>query len=262
MDSEGRHSAPPDLAGERKLVTVMFADISGFTALCEELDPEEVRSIINACFTRLSPIIERYGGVVDKYLGDEIMALFGAPITHEDDAERACRAALALLEAVAGLAEEHGLDFGMHIGIETGTVIAGGLGADGNQQYSVLGDAANIASRLENASQQGEILVGPTAYHLAGSLFDFEQLPALPLQGKSRPVAAFRLIGLRSAGSAGRRPTQMQSPLVGRDQESAQLAQAVRDLANGTGRVIAVTGEPGLGKSRLVAEARQQLAGC
>jgi class 3 adenylate cyclase len=244
-----------DLSGERKLVTVMFADISGFTALSEKLDPEEVRAIVNDCFTACVPVVERYGGTVDKFIGDEIMALFGAPVAHENDSERALRAALDLYEAVERFASERGLSLAMHFGIETGTVVAGGLGSDRHQQYSVLGDTVNLAARLEDASSAGEILVGPHAHHLTEGLFEFEALAPLSLKGKSEPVHTFRLQRLKKAGQV-RPEAGLRSPLVGRDEEFSVLREAIDRLDGGNGAVIAVAGEPGLGKSRLIAEVR------
>jgi class 3 adenylate cyclase len=118
-------------AGERKLVTVMFADISGFTALSERIDPEQIRALVNACFSWLVPIIEKYGGVVEKFIGDEIMAMFGAPVAHENDAERTLRASLDMMEALVEFNQKHLTSLGMHFGINTGIVVAGGLGSDG-----------------------------------------------------------------------------------------------------------------------------------
>src|SRR2546428_9548417 len=140
--------ASPVLAGERRQVTVLFADISGFTALAETMDPEDVRQVMNACFAQLVPVVEAYGGTIDKFLGDEIMALFGAPIAHENDAERAVRTALALLEALAAFNTAQGTTLGLHCGINTGLVIAGGIGTQSRQDYSVMGDAVKPAARV------------------------------------------------------------------------------------------------------------------
>ena len=147
-------SASPPLEGERKLVTVMFADLSGFTALSEALDPERVRGIVNHCFNALVPIVERYGGTVDKFIGDEIMALFGAPLAHENDAERALRAALEMRDALTALNAADGTSLGMHVGVNSGTVVTGGLGSDGREQYSVIGDTVNLAARLAAAASR------------------------------------------------------------------------------------------------------------
>src|SRR5215813_105136 len=151
---------------ERKLVTILFADIAGFTALSEKLDPEEVRRLINACFDGLVPVFQKYGGTIDKFIGDEIMALFGAPIAHEDDAERALRAALEMMDAIAVFNQANGTELGMHAGINTGLVVAGQIGGHDRRDYSVMGDAVNLAARLEDASSVGEIFVGPATYRL------------------------------------------------------------------------------------------------
>lgn len=140
---------------ERKVVTILFADVSGFTALLEKLDPEEVRNLINACFERLVPTVKKYEGTVDKFMGDEIMALFGAPIAHENDPERALRAALEMMEDIAAFNREHATALDIHVGINTGHVIAGEIGARGRRDYSVMGDAVNLAARLEDASPNG-----------------------------------------------------------------------------------------------------------
>jgi class 3 adenylate cyclase len=185
-------------AGERKLVTVMFADISGFTALSERLDPEQVRALVNACFSWLVPIIEKYGGVVEKFIGDEIMAMFGAPVAHENDAERALRASLEMMDALVEFNKKHLTSLGMHFGINTGIVVAGGLGSDGRQQYGVMGDAVNVAARLEDISETGQIIVGPSTHRLTASLFRFDMLPPVRVKGKSEPIPIYRLIGVKS----------------------------------------------------------------
>jgi len=253
-----RPAVPPALEGERKLVTVMFADLSGFTALSEALDPEHVRGIVNRCFNVLVPIVERYGGTVDKFIGDEIMALFGAPLAHENDAERALRAALEMMQAMATINAADGISLGMHIGVNSGTVVTGGLGSEGREQYSVMGDTVNLAARLAEAAPEGDILVGPATRHLTSLLFDFGALPPMTLKGKAEPVAVARLDGARAEARRVRGIAGLVSPLVGRDAELSELVAAVHELATGAGGVVAVTGEPGMGKSRLVAEVRQR----
>src|SRR5438552_10444137 len=125
---------------ERKLVTIVFTDVSGFTALSEKLDPEKVRELINACFDWLVPVVQKYEGTIDKFIGDEIMALFGAPIAHEDDPERALRASLEMMDAIVGINRTHGTELGLHIGINSGPVVAGQFGAQNGHAYSVSGD--------------------------------------------------------------------------------------------------------------------------
>ncbi len=243
-------------AGERKLVTVMFADLSGFTALAERYDPEAVREFVNRCFDRLVPVIEGFGGTVDKFIGDEIMALFGAPATHENDPERALRAALEMMSTLDSFNEEQGIDLGMHIGINTGLVIAGGLGSEGRQQYSVVGDAVNVAARLKDVAEGGTTLVGPDTFRGAKPLFEFEALESVHVKGKAEPVPVYRLLGFKATPDAVRGVEGLRSPLVGRDTEIGRLRTALRALNQGRGGVITVLGEAGLGKSRLVAEAR------
>ena len=214
-------SATLSMEGERKLVTVMFADLSGFTALSEALDPEQVRGIVNRCFNALVPIVERYGGTVDKFIGDEIMALFGAPLTHENDAECALRAALDMRDALAALNAADGTSLGMHVGVNSGTVVTGGLGSDGREQYSVIGDTVNLAARLAAAASREEILVGPTTRRLTSLLFDFSVLPPMAIKGKAEPVAVARLEGARADVQRMRGIAGLVSPLVGRDRSSS-----------------------------------------
>ncbi len=246
--------AAPAFEGERKQVTIMFADISGFTAMSERLDPEQVRSLMNACFDHLVPAIRDYDGVVDKFIGDEIMALFGAPQAHENDPERALRAALEMMKRLAEFNAKHSVDLGLHFGLNTGVVIAGGIGSQQQQQYSVMGDAVNLASRLEDASDRGQIFVGPDTYRLTAPLFNFEELPAIRVKGKSEPVPVYRLISAKAQPGKVRGLAGIESPMVGRDAELAALLQATANVQGGAGHLAVIIGEPGLGKSRLIAE--------
>ena len=258
------HEAParlqgPELTGERRLVTMMFADISGFTALSETLDPEYVRSLMNDCFDELVPVIDRYHGTVERFLGDAIVALWGAPVAHENDPERALRAALELMDAVAEFSHRRNMDLRLHIGSKTGLVVAGSLGARGRAQYSIMGDAANLASRLEDAAEPGVILVGPDTYRLTSSRFEFARLAPIRVKGKTKPVAPYRLLGLKAVPDSERGIADLHSPVVGRDAEFRQIRTALHALQAGKGSAIAIVGEAGLGKSRLVAEARRTL---
>ncbi len=250
---------PRSESGERKLVTVMFADISGFTAPSEKMDPEGVRNLVNACFERLVPIIEKYGGTVDKFIGDEIMALFGAPVANENDPERCLRAALEMLDTLDRFNADRASELGLHFGINTGLVLAGDIGSQGRRQYSVMGDAVNLASRLCDASDRGQIFVGADTYRLTCGLFEFEALPPMQLKGKSEPVPAWRLVGPKRMPVARRGIEGLRSPLVGRERELGLIQSALRAVQTGKGGVIAIQAEAGLGKSRLVTEARQGL---
>jgi class 3 adenylate cyclase len=246
-------------ADERKLVTIVFADVSGFTALSEKLDPEKVRELINACFDWLVPVVQKYDGTIDKFIGDEIMALFGAPVAHEDDAERALRAALDMMDAIVAFNRANGTELGLHLGINTGLVVAGQIGGHNRRDYSVMGDAVNLAARLEDASSVGEIFVGPATYRLTQRIFDFEPVVPLKLKGKESPVGVHRLLGAKVAPKSTRGIEGLRAPLVGRDQELEEIRRALADLGDGQGSMVAILAEAGLGKSRLIAETRALL---
>ncbi|MGD0626383.1 MAG: adenylate/guanylate cyclase domain-containing protein [Thermodesulfobacteriota bacterium] len=256
------HRRTTDLPEERKLITVMFADIAGFTSLAETLDPEHLRDLMNACFDHLVPAVTQFGGTVDKYIGDEIMALFGAPFAHENDAERALRAALKMQEALASFNTTHDTNLNAHFGINTGLVITGGIGARDRKDSSVMGDAVNLAAHLESTSERGEILVGPDTYRRTRQLFDFQALGPLRLKGKSEPVPVYKLLGLRTQPEPlrGLESRGIRSPLVGRDKEVASFTGQVERLLGGRGGLVSIIGEAGLGKSRLVTEVRRQVA--
>jgi class 3 adenylate cyclase len=241
-------------AGERKPVTIVFADISGFTAMSEKMDPEQVRSLMNNCFDDLVPAIHKYGGTVDKFIGDEIMALFGAPAAHENDPERALRAALEMLTRLEDFNARHQTSLSLHFGINTGLVIAGGIGSQDQQQYSVMGDAVNLASRLEDASERGEIFVGPDTHRLAAALFEFQALTPIRLKGKAELVPVYKLVGVKAQPGRTRGLVGLESPMVGRALELQKLAEVSAAVSQGLGRAVVVVGEPGLGKSRLAAE--------
>ena len=182
-----------ELHSDRRMVSVMFADVSGFTSLSEHSDPEYIRDLMNECFEILVPIVLSYGGTIDKFIGDEIMALFGAPIAHEDDPERALKAALEMSESIQEFGKSKSIEIDMHFGINTGLVVTGGIGSDGHKSYSVMGDTVNVASRLEDLSQKGEILVGFTTYRLTNKIFDFEVVDPVVLKGKSKEVLVYKL---------------------------------------------------------------------
>ncbi len=251
---------PLPQTGERKNVTVMFADISGFTAMSEKTDAEDMRALINATFERLVPYIEHNGGTVEKFIGDEIMAIFGAPVAHENDAERAVRTALAMMEALAAFNSERNLNLGMHIGINTGTVIAGMLGTRRYQQYGVMGDTVNVAARLEDASERGQIFVGPDTYRLTEPLFEFQMLDPIRVKGKSQPLQIYRVISARAnpRQMRGLEAQGIRSELVGRAEQYKQFLDQVDRLSQGKGGIVGVIADAGLGKSRLVAEIRHK----
>lgn len=229
-------------------VTSLFADISGFTSLADQLDAEDLHAVINPLIAGLAGIAERYDGFVAKYAGDALLCLFGAPYAHEDDAQRALLAALEMHATLPSLLASLGpaaADLSIHIGVNTGKVVAGAVGSAAQNDYSVLGDSVILAQRLESVCPSGQTFVGESTRELCKDEFDFEDVGALQLKGKLSAVHGFRLVGRRRTG------TDASRPLVGREAELTALLSTV-DRA---GAAI-VVGEPGVGKSRLLAEAR------
>jgi adenylate cyclase len=235
---------------ERRLVTALFADVSGFTTLADRLDPEQLLEVIDPVIAGLSSVVGRYGGYVEKFAGDALMALFGAPVSHEDDAARALRVALEMHEELAGLVAglPHDAELTLHVGVNSGHGIARILGSDARTDYAVLGDAVILAQRLEAAAPPGETYVSEMTVRLTEADFEFEPVGELTLKGKAEPVPAWRLVRLRE-----RRALATRAALIGREPELAVFEQALAGLTAGSGGVLAVTGEAGIGKSRLVA---------
>lgn len=242
-------------ASQRKNATVLFADLSGFTAMSANLDPEEVRDVVNRYFEALSTAVRRYEGSVDKYIGDCVMAVFGVPTTHENDAERACRAALDMQSAVRELASGFGADASppdIHIGINTGLVVAAPMGSGDNAQFTVMGDAVNLASRLCHEAENGQIAVGESTWAQAQQDFEFAPRELRSIKGKAEKVPVFFLRA--RAQKAGRDQRSAQPAMIGRVGEIAQAHDLLAGAKNKQGALLYITGEPGLGKSRLSSE--------
>lgn len=256
------------IEGERKHVTIIFADISGFTALNDAAkspaEVEQVVRLINLCLEELSEAIYEFDGYIDKYIGDAIMAIFGAPKAHEDDPERALRAALTMQERLEQFNRNPPMPLpeplGIHMGINTGTVIAGMVGTDRKRSYTVMGDAVNVASRLEGVSERGEILISESTYNLTNRLFVFEEREPVKVKGKREPLNIFQLKAARDLSQTQRGLTGMEAPLIGREYEFQQLLGHYQNLFEGEGSIVVVTGDAGLGKSRLVADFRKQVS--
>jgi predicted ATPase/class 3 adenylate cyclase len=246
---------------------VLFADLSGFTTLGERLDPEEVRTLQGELFAELAAVIKRYDGFVEKFVGDAVVAVFGAPTAHEDDPERALHTALAMHERVSGLSgrweRRIGAPLRLHIGIHTGPVVAGSLGETADAAYAVTGDTVNTAARLQSAAAPGQTLVSGVAMELGRHAFAFEALGDAALKGKSERVAVFRLVdaaetpgGGRGLGSHG-----LAAPLIGRDEHLAAMHAAFDRVAGKSAELVSLIGDAGVGKSRLLTEFLFRLEG-
>ncbi|MFC1833766.1 adenylate/guanylate cyclase domain-containing protein [Thermodesulfobacteriota bacterium] len=247
------------IEGERKLVTVMFADVAGFTAMSEKLDPEEVHEIMDGCFRILMDEIHRFEGTVNEFTGDGVMALFGAPLAHENHAQRACQSALAAQKALvpyAGkLRREYGVDFKVRIGLNSGPVVVGTIGDDLRMDYTAQGDTANLAARMESNAKPGGVLVSEQTYKVARDFFEFKSVGEIEIKGKQVPHRAYELekptdIETRMEASVARGLKE----LVGRDDALETLFRAFGRAKRGDAQVVDVVGEAGIGKSRLVYE--------
>jgi class 3 adenylate cyclase/tetratricopeptide (TPR) repeat protein len=246
------------VVSERRVVTILFSDIAGSTAAAGELDPEEWAEIANQILACMIGPIERYGGTVARLLGDAVLAFFGAPEAHEDDPERAVWAGLEIAEGMrelqADVSREHGVDFGVRVGINTGLVVVGEFGAHGRVEYTAMGDAINLAARMEQTAEPGTVQIAHGTFQLLGPQFDVEPLGDVEIKGKPQPEPVYRVRGIK--GSHGRRRSNaaVRSQLVGRDREAAILDKVLSDLRHGRGQIVFLIGEAGLGKSRLVSE--------
>ena len=253
-------AAPP--AEERRLVTALFCDLVGFTPLFERLDPEEVREIQGAYFSAMSTHITRYGGTVEKYAGDAVLALFRVPTAHEDDPERAVLCALAMQQAIGPLADsvqrQHGVGVAIRVGIDTGEVVAGSWDVTDRQEVAVTGHALNTAARLEAAAEPGEVLVGAQTVRLTRRIQYGEERP-LALKGISEPVRGYPALGIAEQVGERWETIQRATPLIGRERELAQLLELWERVRGGEGQLLTVIGEPGVGKSRLLSEGIEQI---
>ena len=252
------------LEGERKQVTVLFVDVSGFTALSERHDPEVVHDLMARAFELMLAEIHRYEGTVNQFLGDGVMALFGAPIAHEDHARRAVQAALGIRRALEAYRHELERDRAIHFrvrqGLNTGLVVVGSIGTDLRMDYTAVGDTTNVAARLLQTAEPGQVVVSEAVHHLVKGFFHAQALGDRTLKGKAETVRAWEVLSAQETRS--RLDVEAErglTPLFGRDKELAALAECFEKARAGQGRLVFIVGEPGIGKSRLLYEFRQRI---
>ena len=254
------------LEGERKQVTILFCDIVESTRLAERLDPEAMHELMDRALRLMAEAVHRYEGTVNQFLGDGLMALFGAPIALEDHALRATEAALAILETLRGYSEQlrqkHGVEIRLRIGLNTGLVVVGRIGDDLRMDYTAVGDATNLASRMQSLAAPGTILASDTTHRLIAGYVRSEALGSMPIKGRDEAVPVFRILGRRRA----RKRFEVMAergltPLTGRRRELELLRDCLVRIKRGHGQAVAIVGEAGVGKSRLLYEFRRSLEG-
>ena len=248
--------------GERRIITVLFCDVVNSTGMAEGLDPEEWTEVMNEAFQYLTAPITRYEGTVARLMGDAVLALFGAPTAHEDDPQRAILAALDIVDGIKLFREqmnrEYGLDFNVRIGINTGPVVVGDVGSAAATEYTAMGDAVNVAARMEQTAEPGTIQVSEDTYRMVAPLFDCEPLGGTEVKGKGAPVPAYRVLGVKAQPGRLRGVEGVSAPLIGRDREFDKLKGVLEQLSEGRGQIVCLMGEPGLGKSRLLEELQSE----
>jgi class 3 adenylate cyclase len=250
------------LTGERRVVTILFSDIKGSTSMAEGLDPEEWAEIANQAFQELIEPVYRYGGIVARLMGDAILAFFGAPKAHEDDPQRAVLAGLDIISGIDAFNRKYeqntGMKFDIRVGINTGLVVVGNIGSDLRAEYTAMGDAVNLAARMEQTAPPGSVQISEETFRLISPMFETEDLGYLEIKGKSKPVRAYRVIGKKVKPRDQRGIFGLNAPLVGREVEIQQLRQITSLVHQGRGQIICLIGEAGIGKSRLISELHQE----
>ena len=252
------------LEGERKIVTVLFADVANYTSLSEKLDPEEVHQIMDGAFIILMDVIHKHEGTINQFTGDGIMALFGAPVAHENHAQRACYAALAIQKALKSYSEkikkECQIKFKMRIGLNSGPVIIGAIGDDLRMDYTAVGDTTNLASRMESIAEPGNVTLTKNTFKIVKDFFCFEPLGKIEIKGKEEEQETYRLI------KAGEIETRIEASVakgltrfVGRHNSMATFMEVYNWVKSGTGQILGIVGEAGVGKSRLLLEFRNRI---
>ena len=244
------------------VITVLFCDVVGSTSLAGRLDPEEWAEVMNEAFRYMIAPIEEYGGMVARLMGDAVLAFFGAPQAHEDDPQRAVLAGLGIVNGLRQFIhqfnEDYGLAFNVRVGINTGPVVVGEIGSGQSGEYTAMGDAINLAARMEQTAAPGTVQISEDTYRLIAPLFDVWDLGGIEVKGKEEPVHAYRVLGLEPQPGRLRGLEGFSAPLVGRAREIARLRDILAALRDGHSRICYLIGEAGLGKSRLIAEVRQE----
>lgn len=258
----GKERPLPKTEGERKHVTVLFSDLSGYTAMSERLDPEEVKEIMSRIFGEIAQVVTKYEGFIEKFVGDAILALFGVPKAHEDDPVRAIRVAREIHELVDAISPELekriGQSISMHTGINTGLVVTGEVDME-KGTHGVAGSTINVASRLSSLAKASEIIVGQHTYQQSEGYFDFQVLEPTKVKGKAEPVQVYKVVSAKEKPVTMHRLSGLRADLIGRKVEVAQLEEAVEKLREGKGRIFSICGDAGTGKSRLVEEFKASL---
>src|SRR3954464_9856322 len=254
------------LREERKVLTAVFADVGGSTALGERLDPEDVKLVVGEAVARIVGEVESLAGHVKDLAGDGVLAFFGAPTTREDDAERAVLCALRIVAEMEEYAREvrrgWGAEgFGVRVGAATGAVVVGEVGGGSRVEYAAFGDTVNVAARLQSAAEPGSVLVDDATHRAAERLFEWGSRQDLQLKGKTEPVSAWPVVGVAAAGRTQRGLRGVETRLVGRSRELGLGREALEALRGGRGGVLVVAGDAGIGKTRLLNELRELAEG-
>lgn len=248
------------IQGERRVLTILFCDVADSTAMADQLDPEDWAEIMNEAFDYMITPVYRYEGIVARLMGDSILAFFGAPVAHEDDPQRAVLAGLGILEGLQPfrrrLQDRFGIDFNVRVGINTGEVVVGKVGTDDALEYTAMGDAVNLAARMEQTATPGTVQITEETCRLVAPLFEVEAVRGVEVKGKHRSLTTYQVLNVMETTAPARGAESLQASLIGREKELATLQAAVRKVWGGEGHVVFLVGEAGLGKSRLIEEIR------
>ena len=257
-----RQSRPRGIQGERRIITVLFCDVTGSTAFAEQLDPEEWAEIMNEAFEYMIQPVSKYAGTVARLMGDGILAFFGAPAAHEDDPQRAILAGLDILYGIQDfrrqLSDQYGQEFNVRVGVNTGPVVVGDVGSELAGEYTAMGNAVNLAARMEQTAKPGTVQISEDTRQLVAPLFDLESLGEIEIKGQSQPVASYRVLRRSAAPGRLRGIEGLSAPLIGRSAEFDALQSLLIQARKGRGGIASIIGEAGLGKSRLLEELRSE----